>query len=134
MAGRLFPVVNVNAGTFASTVSNGVGGVGLVSINSPNTITLSGVLSDGANGQLAITQSGAGTTVLTNTNTYTGPTTVNAGRLVVNGILAPSNSSTSAVTVNKGGTLAGTGTINGQVTILTGGNLNPGSILESGRH
>ena len=49
----------------------------------------------------------AGTTTLTATNTYTGPTNVNGGTLLVNGSIAPSV----LTTVNAGGTLGGNGTV-----------------------
>jgi uncharacterized protein with beta-barrel porin domain len=65
---------------------------------------------------------GGGTLVLTATETYTGPTNVNAGRLEVNGSIQGSN-----VTANANGTLAGTGTVNAATTIASGGMLAPGS-------
>ena len=52
---------------------------------------------------------GAGRLMLSGVNTYTGPTRANAGVLLVNG----STAAGSAVTVNGGGILAGTGTIGG---------------------
>jgi T5SS/PEP-CTERM-associated repeat protein len=64
-----------------------------------------------------------GTTILTATNTYSGPTTVNGGTLAVNGSIA-----NSAVTVNNGGVLGGTGTVGG-VTINAGGVLAPGNSI-----
>jgi outer membrane autotransporter protein len=66
-------------------------------------------------------QNGPGTTILTAINTYTGATTVNAGALVVNGSIA-----NSAVTVNSGALLAGTGTV-GAATINSGGTFAPGN-------
>ena len=57
---------------FAQSVSNGVNGTGTLKINSANTNTLSGALTDGTLGKLAFTQAGTGTTILTNAgNTYT---------------------------------------------------------------
>ena len=64
-----------------------------------------------------------GTTILTATNTYSGPTTINGGTLAVDGSIA-----NSAVTVNNGGVLGGTGTVGG-VTINTGGVLAPGNSI-----
>ena len=64
-----------------------------------------------------------GTTILTATNTYSGPTTVNGGTLAVNGSIA-----NSAVTVNAGGTLGGNGTV-GNTTINGGGVLAPGNSI-----
>ena len=77
----------------------------------------------GTNGiSLNAGSSGSGSLALGGTNTYTGPTTVNAGTLGVNGSLAGS----SAVTVNSGGTLAGSGVINGPVLVNAGATLSPG--------
>jgi uncharacterized protein with beta-barrel porin domain len=58
---------------------------------------------------------------LTGTNTAALPWSVNAGTLMVNGTIA-----NSPMTVNAGGTLAGTGTV-GNVTVATGGAFAPGS-------
>ena len=58
---------------------------------------------------------------LTGTNTAALPWSVNAGTLMVNGTIA-----NSPMTVNTGGTLAGTGTV-GNVTVETGGAFSPGS-------
>src|SRR5262249_25012721 len=54
-------------------------------------------------------------------STYTGPTSVNAGILSVNGSIA-----SSPVFVNFGGTLGGNGTV-GPTTVLAGGALSPGN-------
>ena len=59
---------------------------------------------------------GVGQWVLSGSNTYTGPTTVNGGQLNVLGSLAAGH----AVTVNGGGMLAGSGIINGPVTVAGG--------------
>ena len=81
--------------------------------------TQAGVISE-LNGPRPLEKIGAGSLVLTAANTYTGPTTVNAGALVVNGSIA-----NSAVTVNSGAILAGTGTV-GATTINSGGTFAPG--------
>lgn len=63
-----------------------------------------------------------GTVELAGTNTYTGPTTVQAGLLRVTGSLGAT-----PVTVQTGGTLGGTGTIGGPTTLQAGGTLAPGA-------
>ena len=97
-----------------------------LAINRSNTVTqgtdFRGAAITGAGG---FTQSGTGTTILNQANTYTGATTVNAGRLIVGS--GGSGSITSAVTVNSGGTLGGSGTITGNVVINSGGFHAPGN-------
>ena len=83
--------------------------------------TFSGVLQNGT-GTLALTKSGTGTLILTGTSTYSGLTDVQGGLLSVRGTL-----SNSAVQVESGATLGGTGTINGAVTVSSGGILSPGN-------
>jgi autotransporter-associated beta strand protein len=80
--------------------------------------TVSGTI-EGTGGSLVKT--GSGTLTLSNSNSYNGPTTVNAGALIVNGSILPS----SLTTVGSGATLAGTGMV-GSTIINTGGRLAPG--------
>ncbi|KQV09501.1 autotransporter domain-containing protein [Devosia sp. Root105] len=63
----------------------------------------------------------AGTTIFTNVKSYSGPTTINGGKLVVDGLIA------SSTTIN-GGTLAGTGSV-GSVTVNSGGVVAPGNSI-----
>jgi len=84
--------------------------------------TFSGVIQDGGqNGGTggSLTKIGSGTLILSAANTYTGDTNVNRG------VLQEDGSITSNTFVNHGATLAGTGTINGNVT--NRGKVNPGS-------
>ncbi|MGA7488588.1 MAG: autotransporter domain-containing protein [Xanthobacteraceae bacterium] len=67
-----------------------------------------------------VVQAGSGQTILTAASTYTGPTTVAAGLLTVNGSI------TSSVLVEAGGALGGNGTV-GPATILAGATLAPGN-------
>src|SRR5262249_22030960 len=72
-----------------------------------------------------------GTLIFNALPSYTGPTVVNAGKVVVDGSL----DSASAVTVNAGAALGGTGAVPGPVTIATAGTLSPGhspGILNTG--
>jgi autotransporter-associated beta strand protein len=82
-----------------------------------NTVTLASALA----GIGGVTKIGAGTLVLSGIDTYRGPTTVAAGTLTVNGSIA-----NSAVTVNSGAMLSGTGTVGG-LTINSGGTFAPGN-------
>jgi autotransporter-associated beta strand protein len=66
-----------------------------------------------------------GTLILTGTNTYTGPTLVNSGTLLINGSLGAG-----AVTVN-GGTLGGTGVVAG-ATSLSAGTIAPAGVAVIG--
>ncbi len=111
------------AGVTLSDVSLGavVGSLLTVDISGPG--TLAGVYS----GSGGLVKEGAGTLTVSADNTYTGTTTINAGRLDVTGSLAAGSSVSIA-----GGTLGGTGTVNGAVTMTgTGGTIAPG--LSPGR-
>ena len=136
---------------FNDTIGS-LSGTGTVLNNSETTATLTvgndntsttfgGVLKDGL-GVLALTKSGTGTLTLTGANTYTGTTTVNNGSLIVDGSIA-----SPLTVVNAGATLAGHGTIGGNLvnsgivgqgnspgTLTVGGNYtqNPGGTLRIG--
>jgi len=94
-----------NGATSGSIVGN-VTNNATLAFNRSDTITFPGFIS----GTGALVQIGTGTTVLTATNTYSGPTTVQRGTLIVNGSIQ------SATTILPPGTLAGTGTVAGDVT------------------
>ena len=68
----------------------------------------------------SLMKTGTGTLTLTKIDTYVGSTTVNAGKLVVNGRLLET-----AVTVAGGGTLGGDGRVLA-TTVQSGGVLSPG--------
>ncbi|HEX4123503.1 MAG TPA: autotransporter-associated beta strand repeat-containing protein, partial [Tepidisphaeraceae bacterium] len=95
--------------TGTSTSSNSIAGI-LQDSQTVNTTV----------GTLSITKTGAGTWELGGANTYTGPTAVNGGTLLVDGSIA------SPTTVGNTGTLGGHGTISNSVTISAGGTLSPG--------
>ncbi|HEY4330688.1 MAG TPA: autotransporter-associated beta strand repeat-containing protein [Phycisphaerae bacterium] len=73
----------------------------------------------------SVIKAGTGTWILTNANTYSGPTTINAGALKINNT-SGSGTGSGPVTVNSGGSIGGSGTISGLLTINAGGHLNPG--------
>jgi YVTN family beta-propeller protein/autotransporter-associated beta strand protein len=109
---------NQTIGSLAGAGSVTLGSAMLTTGNDNTSTTFSGTVS-GAGG---LTKIGLGTLILSGTNSYSGATTVNAGALVVKGSIA-----SSAVAVNNGAMLAGTGTV-GATTINSGGTLAPGPI------
>lgn len=109
-----------NSGTIKNNISSGEtltlsGTLNLSNNANSRTVTfsgsgntlVSGIIQNGGGSTSNITKSNGGTLTLTNTNTYTGTTTINAGVLDLNttattvGQLA----GTSNITVNSGGTL-----------------------------
>jgi autotransporter-associated beta strand protein len=79
------------------------------------------VLAGAIAGSGALAKVGAGALALTGASSYSGPTTVAAGALIVNGSIA-----NSAVTINAGAVLSGIGTV-GATTINSGGTFAPGN-------
>lgn len=94
----------------ASTIQAGQAG------NAADPLILTGVIS----GSGEFSKTGGSDLTLAGTNTYTGPTTVTSGKLIVTGSIAGS-----ATTINSGATLAGNGTV-GNLTINGGATLTPG--------
>jgi fibronectin-binding autotransporter adhesin len=82
-------------------------------------VIFSGAIGDGGNA-LGLTKANAGRMILAGVNTYTGPTVVSAGSLLVNGTQAGGS-----LTVDGGATLGGSGLIGGAVTV--NGILSPGN-------
>lgn len=119
IANGVFDITGLSGGTSIKSLS----GSGNVNIGA-NTLTITngngsfaGIIGDGGFGG-GLVMAG-GTEILSGANTYTGTTTVNGGRLEVDGSIA------SASAVNAGGTLAGAGSV-GNVAV-NGGTLAPGS-------
>jgi len=116
----------------ASTGTTGLKSGSILGLDTTNagggSFTYSTVIANPNSGAnvLGLTKRGTGQVVLDQANTYTGPTTVSAGTLLVNGSLA----SGSTVTV-AGGTLGGTGTINGPVIVDLAGTLAPGASIDT---
>jgi autotransporter-associated beta strand protein len=85
--------------------------------------TFSGIIGYGTEGAItALTKTGAGTFTLTGNNNYSGPTSVNQGKLVIDGNISTS----SLTTVAAGAALGGTGTV-GALTV--DGILAPGNSI-----
>lgn len=125
--------------TFPSSITSTISGVTLSPLRQGSTtftvaggstasgidLDISSVLKTAASGDAAaatLIKAGPGVLALGATNTYAKPTIVNAGTLLVNG----STAAGSAVTVNSGGTLGGSGNVKGATTIAAGGTLSPG--------
>ncbi|MFZ5781135.1 MAG: autotransporter-associated beta strand repeat-containing protein [Pseudomonadota bacterium] len=115
--------LDISASTGNQTIQDLAGATGsaialggnTLATGTSNSTTFGGSI-DGTGG---LVKQGSGTLVLTGTSTYTGPTAVNAGGLVVNGSVA------STVTLDSGTVLGGSGTIGGLVAntaVLAPGN------------
>jgi fibronectin-binding autotransporter adhesin len=84
--------------------------------------TFAGVIAN-STGTTAITKNGTGIWTLGGASNYTGPTTVSAGTLRING-----STTGSAVTVQSGAVLGGSGAITGNLTYQSGAVLEHGAI------
>ncbi|NLF72355.1 MAG: hypothetical protein GX575_25245, partial [Candidatus Anammoximicrobium sp.] len=96
-----------------------------IGVDAHSSLTLAGTVNQSSIGNLV--KVGDGVLVLTGTATYTGTTTVKAGMLLVNSSLPDQAANNPDVTVTNGATLGGTGTVNGQVLVQSGGHLAPGT-------
>jgi autotransporter-associated beta strand protein len=119
----------VTAGTIAITGTgytiSGTSGITLTGANI--TTAAAGTINAPIVGSGGLTKLGSAALTLGGQNTYTGVTNVDAGLLLVNNATGVGISASSAVNVNSGGTLGGTGTISSATTVHSGGKLAPGS-------
>lgn len=83
------------------------------------------IFSAAISGDGFLTHNGPGATVLTGNNSYAGQTAVNAGSLYINGDQTDAMGLTD---VGSGAVLGGKGIIGGDVTIRSGGTVNPGDM------
>ncbi len=111
----------INAGTLIGTATTfGSGGIvdnGALVFNQAVDASYGPVIS----GTGSVTKNGAGVLTITGVDTYSGTTTVIAGRLNMLG-----SNAASATTVQSGATISGTGTT-GSLTVLSGGTIAPGN-------
>lgn len=111
-----FPIGTLSgvAGSRLLSGSDVVGRIGTYQVGARDEDSVfAGRIAD-STGAAALTKVGLGTLTLSGINTYTGPTAVNNGMLVIDGVLATN------VTVAAGAKLAGSGSINGAVALSTG--------------
>jgi fibronectin-binding autotransporter adhesin len=88
--------------TGGGTVVNGSTDAHQLIVNNATDFTFAGSLNNGGTGGLQLTKGAAGTLTLSGANSYTGATTVNAGKLIITG--ANSGAATAA-TLNNAATL-----------------------------
>ncbi len=108
--------LNTNATPGSPVIEDANATTATLTLNTSITNTYAGILQDGASGTLAFTKSGAGTLNLMASNTYTGATSISAGKLV----LDHSGSNTGAL----GNTAVSVG---GSGSLQVKGNTNIGS-------
>ena len=128
-AGGVFDMSGVIFGMTAGSIAGGgsyfLGSNALIVGGNNLSTEVSGTIADGGSSGGtggSLVKVGTGVLTLSGTNTYTGPTVVNAGVLIVNGSIAPS----SLTTVNSGAVLLGSGTV-GSTVVNAGGFLVPGN-------
>lgn len=110
---------------YGDAASYGTGTI-ILNVTGTNNFSYNGNIRDmdggSGGGNVAIVKTGTGTQILSGGGmTQSGPTTVNAGELQINGTL-----SVSSVSATDTGVLTGTGTLGGPVTVSSGGLLSPG--------
>jgi fibronectin-binding autotransporter adhesin len=111
-------VLNLGSGGLAgSIVTPTIANDGQIVANFTDALTLAADIS----GTGTLSKFGSGTLILSGNSTYTGPTSVVAGGLIVNGSLV------SPVTVESGAFLGGTGSVGS--TTINGGTLSPGNSI-----
>lgn len=113
-AGKLILAGPIHSGPTTGGRTNQLFGAGIGEI--------AGIIGGGPASQ-AVIKYDSGTWILSATNTYTGPTRVLAGTLLVNGVIG-----SGMVTVTNG-TLGGNGVIRGPVQLQNGSTLSPGTSI-----
>ncbi len=117
--------------SLSTAITGSVSTAGTLTVNtredvvtsSPVSLELSGAITGNGGINFGTTGGRSGTYIVSsNSNGYLGTTNVKSGNLVVSGNISTS----SLTTVESGASLSGSGTV-GDLSILSGGSLNPGS-------
>ena len=109
-----------DGGTTGSIGTGNISNFGELRFNRSDTLTIGQSIADLPGDTGAVRQTGSGTTILTGTSLYYGPTTVEAGTLQVDGRLLQTTT-----TVQPGGKLGGGGAV--ADVVMAGGTLAPGA-------
>ena len=133
-------VASLTGDSTAIVKNSVVGTTSILTVNpSSGSTTFAGVIAgtnSGAQGDIALVKSGAGTLVLTGVNTFSGTTTINAGTLMAANTSGSALGSTSSITINSGGTLllGASNQINNSATvIIVGGTFAKRNFSEGSR-
>ncbi|GAA0649545.1 hypothetical protein GCM10009424_27760 [Sphingomonas ursincola] len=123
---------SLQIGDGGTTGSLGTGNVAIASgaqllLNRSDALSLANVFT----GAGTVQKNLASTLTLTGSNTaadgFTGTFNINAGTLLVNGVLGDLTNRAATINVASGATLSGSGTIQGNVVVANGGILSPGT-------
>ncbi|QWT18729.1 autotransporter domain-containing protein [Bacillus sp. NP157] len=106
-------ILQIGNGDTAGSITGDVTDNGTLAFNRTDDIVFDGLVS----GTGGLTLSGRGAVTLTRSNTYTGLTQIDHGELFVNG---DQSAATGATNVGALGTLAGKGTLGGDVNVIGG--------------
>ena len=104
---------------------------GSLAIDGAGDLLISGPILNGGTNSGGVAYSGSGTLTISGSNSYSGPTVVNSGVLIVSNT-AGSALGSGSVSIAAGATLGGNGFISGPVTLSGSGILEPGLSGTSG--
>ena len=102
-------------------IMNSAGGTPTLTVNNASAYSYGGVLGAAGGNSFGLTKSGAGTLTLSGDNTYTGPTSVEQGVLLITSATALGDTSSGTTVETEGATLQISGGINVAEPITLGG-------------
>jgi autotransporter-associated beta strand protein len=117
-------VLQIGEGATSGTVTGNIVNSATVVYGQAATTTYSGVIS----GSGGVAVAGGGIVILNGANTYTGPTTVTAGSLVIGDVSHPGSGVVGTVTVSGAAMIGGYGVIGGSL-VANGGIVSPGNSI-----